>query len=66
MTKLDYGYRDREWVVAFTTPDGERGITQCDTMEQAMELLQKCSNPVGIMTTAFYNHRVNEEYVLCE
>lgn len=66
MTKLEYGYQDREWVVAFTTTDGTRGIKQCDTMEQAIELLQKCSCPVGIMTTAFYNNRVDEEYTLCE
>lgn len=64
--KLEYGYEDKEWVVASTSLEGIRCIKQCDTMEQAIELLHKCTIPVGIMTTAFYNNKVDEEYKLCE
>lgn len=57
---IDYGYRNNEWLAVYTDECGDEQIMPFDTFEEANKYLQCCDCKIGVMTTAFYYHRVKE------
>lgn len=49
-----------EWVVACNDANGERQLLFTDTRNQALKLFDECMYPIGVMTTAFYNHYIEK------
>lgn len=57
---IDYGYRHNEWLAVYVDDCGKVQIMPFDTLEEANKYLQCCDCKIGVMTTAFYYHRVKE------
>lgn len=57
---VKYGYRNNEWVVRYQDYDGKVQIEFLDTREEAIDFISRCVFPIGMMTTAFYNHYIEK------
>ena len=55
MTKIEYGYRNNEWVAVYVDELGDAQVMPFDTYEQAQKYLEVCDCKIGVITTAMFN-----------
>lgn len=59
---LDYSYQYKEWALMYVDTNGERQVVFFNTRKDAIEQSKYIDCLLGIVTTAFFNHFISDNY----
>ena len=61
---IKVSYRENEWLAVYVDENGDRQIMPFNTYAEAekfaRKIIENYGNVIGVMTTRFYNHFVEE------